>query len=322
MNKRQARELAKFQFSQSSTFSVPTTHTRDDAHNLRNGSFYRLHPNSETMATYSQDEVDEHITRAMREAVQEAMRDSRANNSNQNSPQEDQANGIGHIQAFTEALKNIKLTAFSSTLKIPKFDPKKMSAVAFLQEVERYFMAQGHQEGQYLYLVKTILPTESQAWLDHTLPTVPDWDSFKDEFINRYDSWLDAGERMRLLHTRRQTSNESVEFFIYDMLRQGKLVSPNETTAEATLRAKQGLFPRLRTALGPTNYSTPAELFEACRIVHANLKAEDKFNKIIGKLPPLVTTDEDKSEGQTSSNTQPQNQTQGYQSRQEFQLPR
>ena len=53
-------------------------------------------------------------------------------------------------------------------------------------------------------------------------------------------------------------------------------------------RAKLALYPRLRTALGPTTFQTPDALFQAVRMVHGNLEAEDRLNNVKPKIPPLM----------------------------------
>jgi len=59
--------------------------------------------------------------------------------------------------------------------------------------------------------------------------------------------------------------------------------------------------------LGATDYETPEELLSACKVVHANLLAEDKFNRIFNRLPPMVeiSKDEEKTDKNTESQTSP-----------------
>lgn len=254
--------------------------------------------------SYTKDEVDQIIARAVQKAVTDANAAAarEINIAIQDTEMRVAARyaeigavgGITDAQALqqakviADAMKEVKLTSISSELKVPYFNSSKMTAISYMEEVERYFVALGHQPLQYLYLIKSIIPKESKPWAEHVLRTVKTWDEFKNEFVKRFDTWIDNVERTKALQSKEQKIYEPSEFFIYEMIRMAKLVFPTEKEEESVQRAKLALFPRLRTALGPTTFATPAELYQAVRMVHGNLEAEDRLNNIQNKLPPLM----------------------------------
>jgi len=196
-----------------------------------------------------------------------------------------------NAQAFVRALQGIKLTTVSSKIPVPKFESNKDTPTAFLTDVERYFRAQNHPPEQWLYLVKTILPIDAKAWWDHRKQNVLTWNAFRQEFINRYDSWIDINERKRMLYTRQQ-KKEPIEQFIYEMVDIAKRLLPDEHLRDSVQRAKQALNHRIRGALGPGLFQTPEELFQACRTIHKDLEQADSRQKFPNYLPPLYQTQE------------------------------
>ena len=260
---------------------------------------------NEAEMSYTKEEVDQLIQNAVQRAVEDTLRtaDQRIATAVARAQEEIAAEyelkgaGVGFSAAqaklLAEAMKELRVTSISSEIKIPVFNSKKTTAEAYMTEVERYFTALGHQPPQYLYLVKSILSNESKPWAEHVLRIVKTWDEFKVEFIKRFDSWIDANERIKALQSREQKIYEATEFFIYEMVRLAKLVSPNETEEESVQRAKLALYPRLRTALGPTTFQTPDALFQAVRLVHGNLEAEDRLNNVKSKIPPLMKENHD-----------------------------
>ena len=188
------------------------------------------------------------------------------------------------------ALRNIHGMPIRAPGKIPKFDSTKDTAEYFLHELEVYFKSSGHDESQFLFLIGSVLSKDLKVWFKHADSTAPfkDWANFKAVFIARYDSWFETDKRLRTLTNKRQTIHESIESYIYEVMHLSKICFPNEKLADAVQRAKMGLFPRLLIHLGPTIYTSPEQLFEACKLVHYSLEQEVQQNPELS-FPPLVT---------------------------------
>jgi hypothetical protein len=204
---------------------------------------------------------------------------------------------------MVDAIKSIRINT-THTTPLPKFNINKTTAAEFLEkkEVERYYTACNFHQNQYLYLVKTVLPFEVKLWWDHYKDTVTTWEEFKGLFIAKYDTCLQANERMRILQTRTQRAKEPTDAFIYEMIKMSKIVYPHEPMQQAIERTRNALFHRLRVGLGAQCFTAPEEMLEAIRLVHAGLSAQDKANNSKFELPPITTYNRSDNYNKNKSN--------------------
>jgi len=163
-------------------------------------------------------------------------------------------------------------------IPVPTYDPNMMTANSYLLEVERYFQSQGFTDDQRLYLVNSIVSTDVQAWLQHVKRQNPnlDWDEFKKQFCDKYDTWFHKHQRMTKLQTRRQRDDENFESYIWEIVRLSSQVFPTEPLEDTIRRCRQGLLPKLRAAIGELTVWTPEHLIERCNTMWLDLMANER----------------------------------------------
>jgi len=203
-----------------------------------------------------------------------------------------QDRGFGSVQqqgadAFMDAIRSIRINTTQST-PIPKFNMLKNTAEEYLMEVERYYRACNYGPDQYLYMLNTILPKDVKLWWDHYKTSIQTWDEFADLFVAKYDTCLQANERMRALQTRMQRHDDPTDVFIYEMVKLSKIVYPREPIQQTIERTREALNPRLRVGLGAKTFSSPEEMLEAVRLVYAGLVAQDKASNVKSDIPPIT----------------------------------
>jgi len=194
-------------------------------------------------------------------------------------------------QEMLDAIRSIRYSNSTKT-PVPKFNMKKTTAVEYLQEVEAYYEITNVHPDRFLYLVTTILPEQVKLWWDHHKASVRTWQEFRALFISKYDTSSGANERMRILQTRQQRKTESVERFIYEMIKMSKIVYPQEPIQQALDRTRNALFHRLRVGLGAQVITTPEALLEAVSTIHAGLLAQDRAMNVKSDLPPITETED------------------------------
>ena len=191
------------------------------------------------------------------------------------------------LHALTQAIKNIQISAISTYIKVPKFDPNRKTAEPYLVEIERYFQSLQHDPSNYLGLVGQILKPNYKTWFDHVSHSMKSWDDFKSEFKARFDGPHEQSERLRELVNRQQQLHESTERYIYEMAELSKYCYPNDNEDQHVRRVRDGLHPKLNLGLGATIYRTTAELIYACKEVTANICAQGKIDNESGTVPPM-----------------------------------
>ena len=170
-------------------------------------------------------------------------------------------------------------------IPIPKYDQESMTASYYLDEVETYFQSQGFGDNQRLYMINSIVETEVKSWLQHTKRQNPNltWDEFKVKFAEKYDTWFHRHNRMNRLQNRRQKDDESIESYVWEIVRLSQQVYPTEPLEDTVRRCRQGLIPRLRASLGEITKYTPEYLIERCNIVWHDLQAQDRKDRVSTK---------------------------------------
>jgi len=169
--------------------------------------------------------------------------------------------------------------AFSGNgIPIPTYDANNMTATFYLEEVERYFKSQGHSDDQRLYLMNSIVGPDVQGWLQHIKNQNPNmtWNEFKVSFCSKYDTWFHKHNRMTKLQTRKQKEDENYESFIWEIVRLSQQVFPAESVEDTVRRCRQGLLPKLRTAISELSAWTPENLIERCNLVWTDLQANER----------------------------------------------
>ena len=194
------------------------------------------------------------------------------------------------MNQVVDAIRSIRFNN-NSNHPVPKFNPRKTTALEFLNEVERYYQVSNFHENQYLYLIKSLLPNDVKLWWDHYKDSVETWDEFKGLFVSKYDTCIENNDRMRLLQTRQQRQNEPTDAFIYEMMKMSKIVYPYEPLRQAIERTRNALFHRFRLGLGAQTFDSPEAMLEALKLVHAGLIASDRAMNVKSTLPPLTSYD-------------------------------
>ena len=77
-------------------------------------------------------------------------------------------------------------------------------------------------------MLPTILSDEQKLWFENTRDNNMTWEVFKNKFKAKYDDWNVSEGRSRLLRERQQKDHETVEQFVYEMVRLAKQVNPTE----------------------------------------------------------------------------------------------
>ena len=218
----------------------------------------------------------------------------------------------GSSKEIADALKNVKLATVSTTIKPPKWEPKKKSVTAYLKEMENYFKALNIEPDGYLGHLETILPDDTKVWYNHEVASFADWDDFKKKFTDRFENWRDQESRRKLLDNRRQQLVEPTERFIYDVFELSKFCFPSDEVKRHVYRAQSALYPCLALAIGPHYYEKLDDLIEACKEATTRLEQQDRIKKRQFTVPPMSATD--RKDPPATSKANAQNNKQGSQS--------
>lgn len=194
-------------------------------------------------------------------------------------------------QDLLDKLSNLRVTAVTTDIPRPSFNPKKMTAESFLQDCERYFNSLGHTDKtMFMSMTKQLFNDTQKGWYDHQGRHAKDWDEFKKQFADRFDGNCEKEERLYELTTRKQKVHEPTEVFIYEMVQLAKYCFIGLKEEEYVEYAQRALHPSLGMILGTNKRTTVPELVSACgevtKILHDT--QED--------YPPM--TEEDENNGQ------------------------
>jgi len=179
-------------------------------------------------------------------------------------------------------------------IKVPKYNPFKKTATAYLEEVEAFLKNQGAVEAEFLELVPTVLEDHTISWFRSKKVAAYTWAQFKTDFEARYDNTITKQLRQNHLVTRKQRDDEPVETFVWEMMDLSKQVFPGETIAESVERCRNALHPRLKVAVGELTTSTAEHLIDRCQAVIQDLRALDRVEGRRSKLPPMHTYSNDR----------------------------
>ncbi|OXA46886.1 hypothetical protein Fcan01_18441 [Folsomia candida] len=191
-------------------------------------------------------------------------------------------------QQLSLAGRAIRVANLNTSIEVPKYDERRMTAETFFSKCKNYLNAQGYAEvDHYLYL-PIIVKGEMKLWYDSVASSIQKWDDFKDKFKARYDNPTVQMERSRQLHSRRQGENDPCEQFIYEMVNLAKQVDPTEADSMSLKRARDALHPQISALVGELNAWTIENLLERVSEVHTILhRQSSKVNHRPADIPPL-----------------------------------
>jgi hypothetical protein len=133
-----------------------------------------------------------------------------------------------------------------------------------------------------------ILKGEYKLWYDSISNSIGNWDEFKVAFKRRYDNDSIQRSRQRLLHTRRQRSNDPTEQFIFEMINLARQIDPLEEVGVSLKRARDALLPDIAALVGDCNPWSIDNLLERCSSAHEILNRQSHIKeKIAADIPPL-----------------------------------
>jgi len=194
---------------------------------------------------------------------------------------------------LVNAMKNIKISSITTNIPVPSFNPKKMTAEAFLNDCEKYFASVGHQRVAYIGLIKPLLSETEKGWYNHAGHLAPNWNQFRELFLARFETFIDRDMRTKELANKRQRLTEPTETFIYEVFELAKQCYPTQTTEENIRYAQKALHPRLSTILGTGFKTTPAELIQACQHATQILEQSDRTERRHDQYPPMTEAEKD-----------------------------
>jgi len=205
------------------------------------------------------------------------------------------------------AQANVTVSTVNPNIPVPKYKPDVHTAETYLGDIERYFRSMNYRQNNYVQMLPTILSEEQKLWFENTRDNDMTWDIFKQKFTNKYDDWNVTENRSRLLRERQQKDYETVEQFVYEMVRLAKQVNPAEQEKISVLRAKNALVPELRIAIGNIEDFSAEDLIARAATVLRDLKDRDSRNGVTSKLPPLNEHEKRKMNEQRKRNEQSNN---------------
>ncbi|CAL8119705.1 unnamed protein product [Orchesella dallaii] len=207
-------------------------------------------------------------------------------------------------QQVVLASSNVRVSGMQARLPIPEYDPNSMTSASYFIQCENFFQAQGIQAAQYHIMIGTTLKPDKKTWYDNVAPTLNNWDDFKVAFASRYDSLQTQERRKKLLWSRQQTINESVEQFLNEMVNLAKQIDPTEHEHISVLRAKNSLVPdlRLHIQIGDPAQLTINGLLEKAADAIDALVAKDSLTGRHTALPPLYGFKQISQDNKTKSN--------------------
>lgn len=212
-------------------------------------------------------------------------------------------------QAVMDALRSVRLSAITTNVNKPRYNPRRMTADSFLTECERYLKSLQHDEKNFVDLIKTILTETEQSWYSHVGHKAKDWDDFKQMYKNRFETWHEQDLRLSELKNRKQQIFESTETFIYQMIDLAKNCFPTETEAQLVRHAQQALHPSLGAIIGADFKPNAAELIQTCQQATRIVQSQNP-NDFYKKVPPMTDFDRNsRQRGKPKSNNQTYNQT-------------
>jgi len=153
----------------------------------------------------------------------------------------------------------------SNNLPIPQFNELETTPTIYLTDIEHYFTAMGYPRMQWVYIVSTILLGDTKAWFEHHSEANWEWADFEQSFIAKYDTFTLNTKRQVHLINKKQGENESVEKYVYSMVKLARIVFPNEDEGTSVRRAFQGMLPKLKLAMNMFNNFTAESLIESAK---------------------------------------------------------
>jgi len=199
------------------------------------------------------------------------------------------------LESMAKAISTLKISHGPPTnLDKPKYVHGRTPARTFLKDVEGFLAAHNHKEESYTFMVKSYLPEDLKAWYDHVAPQCDSWESFKEQFLNRFGSLVEYEKRLTELQTRKYKKFEPTEKFIYDTIELSKYCyEDNDDESAHVVRTKSKLLPELQLAIGTSSYSTVLQLIEACETATRTLEIRDETlfdsaNAARGSKKPII----------------------------------
>jgi hypothetical protein len=181
-----------------------------------------------------------------------------------------------------------RVSTTNTHIAIPVYNHKTMTSDTFLQKCRTYLLAQGHAPAIFHELLPMILQGEYKLWYDSICSTINDWNDFRTAFKHRYDNDMIQRSRQRLLHTRRQGSNDPTEQFVYEMINLARQIDPLEELEVSLKRARDALLPDIAALVGDCNPWTLDNLLERCSSAHELLNRQSRLKeKKPADIPPL-----------------------------------
>lgn len=181
-----------------------------------------------------------------------------------------------------------RINTTNTNISIPVYNHKTMTSDTFLQKCRTYLLAQGHSPAIFHELLPMILQGEYKLWYDSICNTIHNWDDFMTAFKHRYDNDMIQRSRQRLLHTRRQGSQDPTEQFIYEMINLARQIDPLEELELSLKRARDALLPDIAALVGDCNPWTLDNLLERCSSAHELLNRQSRLKeKKPADIPPL-----------------------------------
>ncbi|OXA37698.1 Activity-regulated cytoskeleton-associated protein [Folsomia candida] len=191
-------------------------------------------------------------------------------------------------QQLSLAGRAIRVANLNTSIEVPKYDERRMTAETFFSKCKNYLGAQGYADVDHHLYLPVIMKGEMKLWYDSVASSIQKWDDFKDKFKARYDNPTVQMERSRQLHSRRQGENDPCEQFIYEMVNLAKQVDPTEPDSMSLKRARDALNPQISALVGELNAWTIENLLERVSEVHTILHRQSrKVNHRAAEIPPL-----------------------------------
>jgi hypothetical protein len=193
-----------------------------------------------------------------------------------------------NVAAAAPIVYEHRMTNTNINIEVPVYNHKTMTSDTFLKKCRTYLTAQGHAPAQFHELLPMILKGEFKLWFDSVCGNINSWDDFKEAFKRRYDNDSIQRSRQRLLHTRRQGSNDPTEQFVFEMVNLARQIDPLEEDEISLKRARDALLPDIAALVGDCNPWTIDNLLERCSSAHELLNRQSRIKeKKPADIPPL-----------------------------------